>query len=582
LIQSDLFPERDGSPFIHMLCRYWMWGVVLVASSVLVAGCGSVPPRKVAPQKVSAAAALKRERAEDELAERRAQAHAHYAAGVIREMNNEQPAATEEYCQAALLDPGDEALTLEVTSRLLQAKQPDRALAVLLRATAKPDASGEVYARLGLVYSQLGKADQAVAANRTAIRKSPGSLAGYHNLFLGYLAGKQPQEALNALDEAARQSKPDADFLVGLADLYLSFGAQVPAQKDGAKAKALAAVNRAAQLSPTTPLQRLKLADGFSLLGEPEKAAQLYLEVLKHPPDLPQVEERVRAILTTIYLRSNDHKRAAEQLQAILRDDPTNPQARYYLGRLALEDKKPAEAADHFSKTILLSPGFESGYCFLALAQIEMDKISEALATLGNARQRFPQSFDLEFYTGLAFSRQKAYAEAVQHYFAAEVIAQATDPQQLREGFYFQLGSACERKGDYVLAEKYFEKCLVLAPDFAEAMNYLGYMWAEHGEKLDKARELIEKALKTEPKNDAYLDSMAWVLFKQKQPQEALPYALKAAELSEKPDATLHDHIGDIYEALKQPEKAREAWRKSLSLEPNEEVRKKLESSGPK
>ena len=108
-------------------------------------------------------------------------------------------------------------------------------------------------------------------------------------------------------------------------------------------------------------------------------------------------------------------------------------------------------------------------------------------------------------------------------------------------------------------------------------MNYLGYMWAEHGEKLDQARELIEKAVKAEPKNAAYLDSLAWVLFKQNQPQEALPYALKAAELSEKPDATVFDHIGDIYAALKQPEKAREAWRKSLSLEPNEEVRKKLE-----
>ena len=111
-------------------------------------------------------------------------------------------------------------------------------------------------------------------------------------------------------------------------------------------------------------------------------------------------------------------------------------------------------------------------------------------------------------------------------------------------------------------------------------MNYLGYMWAEHGEKLDKARELIEKALKAQPKNAAYLDSLAWVLFKQKQAQEALPYALKAAELSEKPDATVYDHIGDIYDALKQPEKAREAWRKSVSLEPNEEVRKKLGSGG--
>jgi tetratricopeptide (TPR) repeat protein len=550
-----------------------MWGAILATGGALVSGCGSAPP------KGSSGSAIKRERAADAATEKRAEAHAHYAAGVIREMNNEQPAATEEYYQAALLDPGDEDLVLETSRRLLQSKQAENALTLLLRATAQPSASGQVYARLGLVYSQLGKADQAVAANRAAIRKSPGLLAGYHNLFLAYLTDKHPQEAINVLDEAARQPKPDADFLAGLAELYMSLGAQVPAQKDATKAKALLALNRAAKLSPVTPLQRLKLADGFNLLGEPDKAAQLYLEVLKQPPDLPLIEERVRANLTNIYLRGSDHKRATEQLQAILRDDPTNPQAHYYLGRLALEDKKPAEAADHFSKTVLLSPEFESGYYFLALAQMDMDQGSQALATLDKARQKFAQSFDLEFYTGLALSRQKSFAEALQHYVAAEVIAQATDPQQLREGFYFQMGAACERKGDYPQAEKYFEKCLQLAPEFVEAMNYLGYMWAEHGEKLDKARELIEKALKAEPKNAAYLDSLAWVLFKQKQAQEALPYALKAAELSEKPDATVYDHIGDIYEALKQPEKARDAWRKSISLEPNEEVSKKLGAS---
>jgi tetratricopeptide (TPR) repeat protein len=544
-----------------MLHRFLMWGAILATGGALVSGCGSAPP------KGSSGSAIKRERAADAAAEKRAEAHAHYAAGVIREMNNEQPAATEEYYQAALLDPGDEDLVLETSRRLLQSKQAENALTLLLRATAQPSASGQVYARLGLVYSQLGKADQAVAANRAAIRKSPGLLAGYHNLFLTYLTDKHPQEAINVLDEAARQPKPDADFLAGLAELYMSLGAQVPAQKDATKAKALLALNRAAKLSPVTPLQRLKLADGFNLLGEPDKAAQLYLEVLKQPPDLPLIEERVRANLTNIYLRGSDHKRATEQLQAILRDDPTNPQAHYYLGRLALEDKKPAEAADHFSKTVL------------ALAQMDMDQGSQALATLDKARQKFAQSFDLEFYTGLALSRQKSFAEALQHYVAAEVIAQATDPQQLREGFYFQMGAACERKGDYPQAEKYFEKCLQLAPEFVEAMNYLGYMWAEHGEKLDKARELIEKALKAEPKNAAYLDSLAWVLFKQKQAQEALPYALKAAELSEKPDATVYDHIGDIYEALKQPEKARDAWRKSISLEPNEEVSKKLGAS---
>jgi tetratricopeptide (TPR) repeat protein len=66
------------------------------------------------------------------------------------------------------------------------------------------------------------------------------------------------------------------------------------------------------------------------------------------------------------------------------------------------------------------------------------------------------------------------------------------------------------------------------------------------------------------------------------QPAEALPYALKAVELSEEPDATVDDHVADIYAALKQLDKAREFWRKSLALEPNVEIRKKLDGSGAK
>ena len=78
-------------------------------------------------------------------------------------------------------------------------------------------------------------------------------------------------------------------------------------------------------------------------------------------------------------------------------------------------------------------------------------------------------------------------------------------------------------------------------------MNYMGYMWAEHGMKLDQAKALIEKAIKAEPKNAAYLDSLGWVLFKLNQPKEALGHILKAVELSEEPDPTLLDHLGDIY-----------------------------------
>ncbi len=528
-----------------------------------------------------AASTSRRPASKDNSEAKRAQAHAHYAAGVIHEMNDEAAAALDDYYQAALNDPDNEWLVLEVSRRFIQSKQPEKALEVLSRATERPDASGAILARLGLVYSQLGKYDQAAAADRAAIKRAPELLAGYQNLFLNYLQTKQETEALKVLDEAARQPNADAEFLIALADLYGNFILQAPTKKDQVKGKALAVLNRAEKLNPRNPSLRLRLADGFNLAGDSAKAAQVYLDLLKTLPDLPFLKERVHARLADIYLRESDRPHATEQLQAIIRDDPTNPEAYYRLGYLANLDQKPTEAAEYFSKTILLSPDFEPAYYDLALAQIGQNKADDALLTLEKARKRFQKNFVLEYCTAVAYSQQKAYAQALPHFTEAEVIANASDPKRLDERFYFQVGAAYERSGDYAQAEAYFQKCLQHAPDFAEALNYLGYMWAEHGLKLDEARKLIEKALKIQPDNAAYLDSLGWVFYKQNQPQKALEYILKAVQLSKEPDATVFDHLGDIYAALKQPDKAREAWTKSLALESNDQVRKKLEAPKP-
>ncbi|HWX19991.1 MAG TPA: tetratricopeptide repeat protein [Candidatus Binatia bacterium] len=571
-----------------MLRRYWFRGTVLAIGGMLLAGCGSVSSRHD-PLETAGSASL-RGTGTDVPAEKAAQAHAHYAAAVIHEMDGETEAALQEYYQAAAGDPGNEWVVLEVSGRFLQNKQPDKALELLTRAAAQPKASGAVFARLGVVYAQLGKYDQASNADRAAIKKSPESLTGYQNLFLNLLQNKQQAESLKVLDEAARQPDADAEFLVTLSELYASFVLQVPAEKEKVYAKARAVLNRAQKLSPTDARLRLRLAEGFILVGDTDKAAEVYLELLKKLPDAPFIRERVHARLADIYLRSSEHKRAVEQLEAILRDDPTNPQAYYYLGYLAFNDKKTAEAADYFSKALLLNPEFQEAYFDLALAQIGLNRTSDALATLEKARARFPEgpmSFVLEFYTGLAYSRQKAYPQALRHFNEAEIIAQASASNHLDQNLYFQLGAAAERTGDFAQAEKYFQKCLEKSPDFAEAQNYLGYMWAEHGMKLEEARGLIEKAVKAEPNNGAYLDSLGWVLFKLDRPKEALGYILKAIELSKKEeeDATLYEHLGDVYAALKEPGKAREAWTKSLSLEPNEAVRKKLgpgETKSPK
>lgn len=568
--------------FNGMLFRSGFWVLLLAASGVWVAGCRVAQPRDTPVRSPEPAVSGPRQEpaASDSSEEALTEAHAHYATGVIDELEGEPEQALREYFQAALEDPGDETLALEVSRRFLQANQWEKAMEVLARTAARSDASGALYSHLAFVYSKLGKTDLASKASRIAIKKDPRSLAGYENLFSSYLHNKQVQRALSVLDEAAGVPGTDAAFLIGLSELYSSLGLQIPDQKQAATARAVELLERAEGLNPEDPELRLKLADGFNLLGKDDEAARIYLAVLDSVPDWPLLREDIRSKLADLYLRSEKPKLAAEQLEAVVRENPTDARSYYALGSIAYDGKQFGKAAEYFSKVLLLEPEHERVYYELADSQISEDKNSQALETIDRARGKFPQSFFMEYLSGIACSGLKDYTNAFSHFNDAEVIAQARETNQLTREFYFQFGATCERKGDYPDAEKYFEKCIELSPDFSEALNYLGFMWADRGEKLDRARELIEKAVRLEPRNAAYLDSMGWVLFKLGQPKQALDCILKAIEYSEEEDPTLYDHLGDIYAALGQTDKAHAAWGKSLALEPNEQVRRKAGSAG--
>ncbi len=539
-----------------------------------------MPSRSVAQGKSAQPAPAKSRRAAkdplsvDEALEKRVQAHAHFATGLVYDLNEKPEQALEEYWQSALANPGYEPLVLEVARRLVQSQKSGRAIEVLTKAVAQPEATGMVDAWLALAYAQAGKSDLAIAANRAAIKKMPRGLAAYQNLAQLYLQNSRTNEALQVLDEAARQSSVNAEFLIGLAEMFSKFGRLPLFSGEIVKPRVLTALDRAAKLEPKNVHTLAKLADGYVMAGESGKAEQVYLQLLKEYPEFPAIREK----LANIYLRAGKKEQASQQLEAIRRENPTDPQTYFFLGSLAAEEKKLDQATEYFETALRLDPGREQLYYALAELKLILKKPEEALARLEQARAKFKLNFVLEFYTGLAHIQLKKYGEGNAYITSAEVVAKATDPGRLNHHFYYQVGSAYERSGDLEQAEKYFQKCLELAPNYAEAMNYLGYMWAEKGMKLEQARTLIEKAVQLEPKNAAFLDSMGWVLFKLNQPKEALGYLLKAIEHIEKPDPTIYDHLGDVYADLKQMDQAGEAWRKSLKVEKNEKVQKKLDS----
>jgi tetratricopeptide (TPR) repeat protein len=549
---------------------------VAALGSVLIAGCRTGPSAGGRLQGSEAEGAGGDEPAADDATQTdQIEAHAHYSAGIIHELDDEPELALHEYYLAALKDPGNETLIMDVTRQFIQANQLDKALELLTRATARPNASGEIYARLGYVYSRQGKTEQAIKADRNAIKYRSDLLVGYRNLVLTYLEIKQPKTAWEVLNQASVAPHPDADFLLGLAELYATFGLHIPGQKAEAYARSFDLLQRVKQLGVDDPQMQLRMADGYNALGKYEAAAQIYMDLLKRLPDMPYVRESIRAKLKDMSQHDRDPKLATEQLEAVIRDNPTDVRAYYLLGGIAYDAKKYSDAADYYTRAMLLDPEFEPVYYDLAGVQLGDDKPRQSLETLDRARQKFPQNFLLEYLYGITYTRLKDYTNAVNHFNAADILAPAKDTNRMTD-FYFQFAAACERKGDYAAAEKYFEKCLQLSPDSDEALNYLGFMWADRGEKLDRARELIERAVKNEPDNPAYLDSMGWVLFKLHQPAAALDWILKAIKSSEEEDSTIYDHLGDIYAALGQMDKARQAWSKSLKLEPNEAVRKKL------
>src|SRR6185369_3191302 len=94
-------------------------------------------------------------------------------------------------------------------------------------------------------------------------------------------------------------------------------------------------------------------------------------------------------------------------------------------------------------------------------------------------------------------------------------------------------------------AEAAFRQVLAREPDNAAALNYLGYMLAERGERLDESVGYLKKALQIEPENGSYLDSLGWAYFKSDRLDLAEQNLRRAADQL-KMNSVVQDHYGDV------------------------------------
>jgi tetratricopeptide (TPR) repeat protein len=126
-----------------------------------------------------------------------------------------------------------------------------------------------------------------------------------------------------------------------------------------------------------------------------------------------------------------------------------------------------------------------------------------------------------------------------------------------------QLAHAHTELGQHEQAIAVLTTAVANDPMSAPALNSLGYTLAERGERLPEAINYIERALKVEPDNPSYIDSLGWALFKQGKFEEAEPHLQKAASALPE-QSVIQDHYGDVLARRGKTQEAIAAWERAL------------------
>ncbi|HVH28993.1 MAG TPA: tetratricopeptide repeat protein [Vicinamibacterales bacterium] len=158
----------------------------------------------------------------------------------------------------------------------------------------------------------------------------------------------------------------------------------------------------------------------------------------------------------------------------------------------------------------------------------------------------------------------QVYADASRHPQAVKLLQDAQAKFPSSTSIVFELGATLEKQKNYVEAEAAFKQVLVIEPDNAAALNYIGYMLAERGERLDESVEYLKKALEMEPDNGSFLDSIGWAYFKAGKLDLAEENLKRAADQM-RVNSVVQEHYGQVLFRMGRFEDAIAAWNRALA-----------------
>lgn len=464
-------------------------------------------------------------------------------------------------------DPASPLLARE-HGELLEALGRDAQAAVQYDQALQADpADLELRRRLARTYARVGQMDLArklFSGPDGAEPKDPAflrSLAGLDIAAEDYAAAEKRLRALVAVDK----DPDDLELLAGLlqrkhepseaAALYRQVLAQDPGRSttwarlaasldaEGDTGAALEALRAGSQASPDSTLMADQLGRLSYRLGLYEESEAAFGRVLELDPK--DGDSLLYRGLSRLKLRRFAEAEADfSALGKVHQDDPGQS---YGLALALLLQKKYPQAEAAFRQAIKLNPQAEPAYVQLAYLYERLQQKDKALKALKEGLKALPDSEDLVLLTAAVHESNGDRAAAT------DVLRQA-----VRRGggptLRFQLAVSLDKGGEWAKAETVLLDLIKEDPKSAQALNYLGYSWADRGQRLPEAEALIRRALELDPGNLYYLDSLGWALQKQSKSSEALAALDKAAagigDSHDADEAVVMDHLAAAKESL--------------------------------
>src|SRR5271165_2614951 len=470
----------------------------------------------------------------------------HLLLGRLYRLNNDLQKGEAELKIAIKLDPNsEEAVT---TLAMLYTDEGDTAHALeVLRAIPDSARSAKLYAALGAAYEQ-----------RKDYKNAIDGLAG--NL----LNDGQLDAALEQYKVIADSNPEDAQTYVRMAEIY---------RRQAKYDLALESLKRADTLVPDTMDVPYNMAAVYQAQGRYDDAIKILQDLVKRTEKSEtgssQADRNNRAIfierLGMVYREQENYTAAVETFRKMLPLGDENTRSGYQEIIDTYREAKMWPQATAVAKEAVAKMPDDRDLRMVLDAQLaDTGEIDKSVADIRAMLKGGPEDREVYLRLAIIYTRAKKWNEALDALAKAEQLSTKPDD---KAAVQFLRGDLYQREKMFDQAEAEFRKVLAITsptdPQSAATLNYLGYMNADRGVKLEESLNYIKQALTLEPNNGAYLDSLGWAYFKLGKYDQAEENLTKA-EAHMNSDPTVQEHVGDLYQKTGRLKLAAAHWERSV------------------